>query len=287
EPSDVEKRKLLYELEDELWKLIKNRAWIVGVFGLTGIVGLVTLTVKQLADSPLQEIQKKLVEANLLAERAKASATDANGASEQVRTQFGSLTASLQGLKDQAKGVEDQFRLVLERINAEAKTAAARREKDSSAIQQRISALEDLVKKIGEENEATRKATADYAKKVGSVEAQIEQEQKRFAENSQYTVRIQFAPAQKGLAQQLQARLSGAGFKVPIIDMPVSKLPSIKLPSDPSIKSENVLLYTPQSENKAQEVLALLKPFITGIQARKAPELEVGDKFDFFSTHFF
>jgi hypothetical protein len=264
--DEVEKRKLLYEIEDKLWHLLKRRAWIIALIGVGGIWGLVHFTVKQLADRPLQDFQRQLVQAEILADRAKGAAAAASSAADQVTAQLASLTAVIQGLKDQAQSIQDQFGLVRDRITAEAKNAALRSEKDFSAVQQRIAALEALVKKIGEENEATRKATAEYATKIVALESQIENEPKRFAEHSSYTVWISFFPDRKSLAQQVQSRLAGAGFKAPISEIPTS----IKL--FPDVGKGISLSYVPQTEGKAQEVAALISPIVKDIKIRKIPE---------------
>ena len=81
------------------------------------------------------------------------------------------MTAQVEDLKGKATGVEKQFGLVKEQISAEGKNAALRSGQDFKAIQERISGLEALVKKIGDENDATRKATADYAKQVAVLES--------------------------------------------------------------------------------------------------------------------
>jgi hypothetical protein len=266
--EEIEKRKLLYEVEDELWKLVKRRAWIIialgSLIGLGGIVVVVQLVVSRVAEQPLRALEKNLAQAELLAERAKSAAVAASGSADQVTADITSLTVSIQGLRAQAKGVEDQFRLVIERINAEARSAAIRSEKDFAAAQQRISALESLVKRIGQENDATRKATADYAKKIASLEAQIEQEQKRFAENSLYTISIRFAPEKRSIAQQIQARLAALGFKAVVTDV------SLKFPPE---SKGNVLRYPPGSEKKAQEVLAIIRPVVNEVETAK---LDIG-----------
>jgi hypothetical protein len=262
--DEVEKRKLLYEMEDELWNLIKRRAWVVvvlgSVIGFAGIWGMVQFVVSHVAEQPLRALEKNLAQAELLAERAKNAAVAASGSADKVTAEVSSLTAGIQGLKDEAKGVEGQFRLVIERINAEAKSAAIRSDKDFAAAQQRISALEALVKKIGEENEATRKATVDYAKKIAALEAQIEQEQKRFAENSLYSITIRFGPEKRGLAQQVQSRLSALGFKAPISELPE------RMPVE---RKGNVLQYSSQSEKKVQEVVALIRPLVKDVEVIK------------------
>jgi hypothetical protein len=175
QPSEAEKRELLHELQDGVWKFVKERAWwtavIFGVFGVFGvpllIYTLVERTVDRVAVVPLKAVEKNLTQAELLAERAKKAASDAAAAAAEVNAQ-------VEDLKGKATGVEKRFGLVTEQINAEAKNAALRSTQDFKASQERISRLEALVKKIGDENEATRKATADYAKQVTVLEAQIE-----------------------------------------------------------------------------------------------------------------
>jgi hypothetical protein len=55
--EDVAKRKILYELEDEIWALLKRKAWIavfvVGIVRIGGIWATVHHSVQQVADGPL------------------------------------------------------------------------------------------------------------------------------------------------------------------------------------------------------------------------------------------
>jgi hypothetical protein len=173
------------------------------------------------------------------------------------------LQTSIQGLQEQAKGVADQFSLVSQQINAASANAARRSQQDFDALQQRITGLETLVKKIGDENDATRKATADYARQVATLEVKVEKEQKRFAENSEYTVSIFFDPSRKAQAAELQSRLAALGFRAPIRELPANAAKG------------NTLTYQSPSDAKAQEVMALVKPVVRDIQAKKFPELRL------------
>jgi methyl-accepting chemotaxis protein len=262
--EEIEKRKLLYEVEQELWTLLKRRAWLLIILGVGGLWAIVHWTVQQVADRPLKEVQKQLVQAEVQADGAKRSAAAAGSAADQVTTSLGTLQGSVQGLRDQAKAVEDQFALVSQQINAASENAARRSQRDFNAVQQRIAGLEALVKKIGDENDATRKATADYAKQVAALETKIEREQKRFAENSEYTVSISHEPSKKALAAEVQSRLASTGFRATVRELM------------PNIIKGNSLTFQGPNEAKAQEVLALLKPVVRDLQAKKP--LEYGSK---------
>lgn len=130
--------------------------------------------------------------------------------------------------------------------------------RDFDAVQIRIAALEVLVK-IGEDNAATRKATAEYAKQIATLESKVEQEQKRFSENSAYTVSISFNQ-KKAIATGLQGRLTALGFRAFAQELPL-------------LGRGNVLTYTEEGEAKAQEVLTLIKPIVKDVQAKKTPPL--------------
>lgn len=261
--KEVKKRTVLYEMEDELWRLVKRRVWIFvitfAVIGASGIWAIVHFTVQQVADRPLKDLQKQLVNADVQVEGAKTAATASRKAADEATMSLAALQASIQGLRDQAKAVENQFTLVSQQINAASENAARRSQQDFNAVQQRIAGLEALVKKIGEENDATRKATADYAKQVAALETRVEREQKRFAENSGYTVSIFFDPSKKALATELQSRLAALGFRAPVHEVRALK--------------GNSLTYQSQSDVKAQEVLALLKPVVKDVQVKKFSEL--------------
>jgi hypothetical protein len=265
QPSEVEKLKLLYETEEKLLGRFKHRFWIILILGSLGVVGaiyaLVERTVNQVATGPLKEIEKKLTESNLLSEKAKAAATTAAGSADQVNAQLSLRQKDVEDLQEKAKVVEKQFGVVMDRINAEARNAATRSTQDFKAAQERISNLEGLVKKIGDENEATRKATADYAKKVALLEGQIEKNQKRFAENSKYTVWISFVPEQKALAQQVQNVLANVGFKASVRE-------------SSTVGKGNSLVYWSQEETKARDILDLVKPIIKDVQPTRLADME-------------
>jgi hypothetical protein len=268
QPSEVEKRKLLYELEDELRKLIRRHAWWIFILGSTVVLGAIYTSVKivvdQVAATPLKEIQKNYAQAELMAERAKKGASDAMDAA-------GQANAQVEDLKGKATGVEKRFGLVTEQINAEAKNAAARSNLDFKATQERISRLEALVKKIGDENEATRKAYADYKKQIDEITAETARNQKRFAENSQYTVAIFFFPDQRPLAQKVQNVLANVGFKATLAAGPP---PGVLGSTDPATGEQskgNTLRYSPDNEMKAQEISALIKPIIKDVRLLAEP----------------
>jgi hypothetical protein len=248
--EEIKKRDLLYEMEDKLWALLRRRAWIVGILGLAGIWAVVQYAVRSVADQPLQSLQKQLTQAEILAERAKGSATAAANAADQVSAQVGALTETLQALSNQARVVE-------ERIKAGEKNAALRSDRDSKAFQERIDALEALVKRIGAENEASKKATSDYARKVADLERRIEAEQKRFAENSAYTVLISFGPGKKALANEVQSQLARMGFKAVLNEMPSE------------LSKGNILTYDAQVEKKADEISGIVKPILKDISIKQ------------------
>jgi hypothetical protein len=262
QPSEAEKRELLHELQDGVWKFVKERAWWISVLVAIGVPVLIYTVVERIVDqraaTPLKAVEKNLTQAELLAERAKKAASDATGAADQATSQVSSLTKGLEDLQQKAAGVEKQFGLVTERINAEGKNAALRSSQDFKAVQERIASLEALVKKIGDENDATRKATAEYAKKVSVLESQIERNQKRFAENSQYTVLISFVPEQKAIAQEVQNVLANIGFKASTTESSTER-------------KSNYLLYLARDETKAQEILELIKPILKDVRSAKIP----------------
>src|SRR4030095_4229676 len=100
-------------------------------------------------------------------------------------------------------------------------------------------------------------------KKVAVLESQIDKNQKRFAENSQYTAWISFAPEQKALAQEVQNVLANVGFKASLTALSTERAEK---------KKGNSLYYWASEEAKAQEILALVKPMIKDVQSVKVPE---------------
>src|SRR5690348_10571842 len=110
--EEVQKRKVLYEMEDELWGLIKRRAWIFviafAVIGTGGILAAVHVTVQQFADKPLKDLTKQLILAETQADGAKTAAAASRAAADQVRTDLAALQSSMEALDKQAKNVQVQ-----------------------------------------------------------------------------------------------------------------------------------------------------------------------------------
>jgi hypothetical protein len=289
EPSEVQKRTLLYELEDHLKKLFLRRAWILGIVGIFGLYILARFVVEQYAATPLKEIEKKYAQAELLADqigkkyaqaelladRAKKAASDAQGAADQATTQAAQATTQMSSL---TKGVQD----LADQI-AEGKNAAGRSNLDSQATQQRISRLEALVKNISAENEVTRKAYAHYKKQIDKITAETASNQKRFAENSRYTVLIVSSPEQRPLAEKVQNELADVGFKASLLGLPPVAAPAGAPPGwvppwppwGPSTDPGNTLTYTPDNEMKAQEILARIKPILKDVrlESKEPPKI--------------
>jgi len=277
--EEIKKRRLLYEVEDELWRLIKRRAWIVVVFlALVGVGGLwaaVHVTVRQVADGPLKDLQRQLIQAELQAESARKANAEATTAANQARADLTSLQGTIQALRNEAKSVEDKFGLVSQQIDAAAKNAALRSQRDFNAVQERISALETLVKRIGDENAATRQAAAEYAKQIAALENKFDREQKRFAENSAYSISIFAVSEKRVLAQEIQRRLASVGFRVTLSELPLKV-------------DKTTLTYHEKNEAKAKEILSMLGTSLKdvqliGISSKKplaeAPKLSTLDLF--------
>lgn len=259
EPRFTSKQEdLIRRLETEVMSRLKWRFWIGAlVVALLGFFGVREM-LRGFVDTEVKAAQRAAI---LAEESAKKATTATDEASKQTQ----SYIKTVETLQGEAQKVDAQFVAVRQRITADAKNAALRSEKDFSAAQQRLAALEALVKQIGEENEVTRRATADYAKKVATLENRIEREQKRFAENSAYTVWISFIPDKKSLALDIQSRLASAGFKAPLTEITSKILEASK---------GTTLTYLAAGESKAQEVLAVVKSILKDVQTKKLPDAD-------------
>src|SRR5262249_1186017 len=170
QPSEVEKRELLYETHAKLLKLFKQQFWWVFILAASIVGGLIYsiayTVVDRFAAVPLKAVEKNLAQAELLAERVKAAQAAAEAGADQVKAQLSLRQKDAQHLQEKFTGVDKQFDFFTERMNAEWKNAALRSTQDFKANQERISRLEALVKKMGDENEANQKAYADYKKQI-------------------------------------------------------------------------------------------------------------------------
>jgi hypothetical protein len=83
----------------------------------------------------------------------------------------------------------------------------------------RLAKLEDLVTKVVQDNQTNRQTLETYRRDIEKAKTSAAVEAKRFVENSQYTVSIQFATSTKDLAEKAQDILARAGFKAAIADI--------------------------------------------------------------------
>jgi hypothetical protein len=92
--EEVKQRAVLYEMEDELWRLVKRRAWmfvlVAAAIGMGGIWAIVHFAVQQIADRPLKDLQKQLILAEAQADGAKAAATASRASADQRTTALSS-----------------------------------------------------------------------------------------------------------------------------------------------------------------------------------------------------
>jgi hypothetical protein len=263
-PITPQQRAALFELEDEFWGLVRRRIVVTGlvalIIGAGGGWAVIELVVQRNVETPLRDLQKELVRAEMQAQGARSASETARASAEQVTSTANALKDTLQDLGQQASSVEERYKAVRAEIDAASQTERRRSQQDSVAIQQRITALEALVRRLADDNVASRNATADYQRKITELEQKVEGEKKRFADNSGYTVSIVFDPSRKNLATEVQARLAVLGFRAPLHEQPAN-----------AVKG-NTLTYQPSSEAKAQEVISALKPLVKDIQEKKMAE---------------
>jgi hypothetical protein len=268
---DLEKLRILRDMEDELWALAKRRGWmvllIVGLVGIGGVWALVNQLVARAIERPIEESRARIIDMQVQTELTKRAGAAAGSVADQASGQLKVLTTAIEGLQRQADGVNTQFKLVTGQIDAATRNAAIRSTNDFKALQDRIAGLEKLVKTIAEDSQASKRAALEYEKKLAALQSQIENEQRRFAENSKYVVTVSYVKPKRDIASQVQARLSALGFRVSVVSDDFYPFSGFSKTTKPS---QTTLTYPPDTESKAQEITEAIKPLVGEIRQVKA-----------------
>ena len=199
-------------VEVEVLRRLRKKFWffaaavtLLSYFGVKEIV-------RQFADSEIRAAQRAAILAEEKANKAAVATDDAT----KITEAYGRTVGALQG---QAVAVQAQFAELGQRIEAERVNLRVGAEKARTNVDARLSKLEELVGKVIQDTQASRQALEAYRSDIEKAKAAAAAEAKRFIENSQYAISVQFTPATKDLAGKVQDTLAKAGFKVAVGDL--------------------------------------------------------------------
>jgi len=256
-------------VEREVIRRLQIKFW----FFAAAVVLLSYFGVKEIVRQVTDNEIRAAFRAAILAEDKAKKAADATEEATKLSAGYAKTVGTLQ---EDAARVQALFVALRQRVDSESSSLKARAEKTSGNVEARLSRLEDLVAKLAQDTQASRQAIEAYRRDSEKIKATVAADAKRFVENGQYAVNIQFTSATKQLAEKAQDILARSGFKVATSD--IAQLERFFYGASAGATTTNVtttppvntIRFTASASPKVQEVRDLLSPVV---QIKKTEQL--------------
>jgi len=271
---------LLQEVQRELTSWAKTRLWwiaaIAVIGGYLGFTVLVKEVIREFAGKAVQEA----VEASIL---ARDSAQKAKVVTDQGTKQAETYATTVAALQEKANGVDAQFVVIRQRLQAESTNLKANAEREVKEITTRLARLEKLVTGLATQPQIAQTAVTNYQKDVAEIKAAAFADGKRFAENAKYFVIVYYNEKTSAVSTKVLEKLREAGFKVTSSSkvLVFTSYPSALLtpeailsykPSENLLRQKeitvNTIIYDFGAEAKAKEIADLIRPLARVTQIR-------------------
>ncbi len=201
---NLQRIQLLEEIKADLYKWLTGRFWIAGIVGIFGLNALITVTVYSLLKDDLR-----------IATRAAALAEDAT---KDAKTSVEKSTHFVEKLKSQADTVDDRFKEVLSRLDAESTHSRQEALSEIRFITDRLNELETLTKQVATDTQEAREAYEAYQEKQSSILSAEIEFRTRFEENAKFQMSVLASADDRKLAEEIAALLSKEGFRAGVIE---------------------------------------------------------------------
>lgn len=290
--DELRRFKVFVKVRDDLEKWMKDMKWrywgallVYGVVGTTSgyalIESKVTSTVHESVEKSLAEVRQaayRAVEAAAVAESKTKEAQEkidkAKDKAERFTTKAEEYADRVALLDKRAQDVNASFIVVQRALHAETENVRGGSVREINVITDRLSHLEALVAELGKMSEQSRNAVAKYQRNLDKRAETARNEEKEFAENSEYLIWVFYSKGLRGPADAVVKKLREAGFRTTSIDVTSERLFWVRTGLSPGGK---MIRYMSGEEKKAYQVRKLLAllPEIGEIEIRKEPPIVV------------
>ena len=252
EEDRIYRRSVLEGLQNELIAWAKKRFWIVAIIAvILGWVG-VTVIIKDL-------VRKELREATRAGAVAETAADQASKAALKVRSELNNFNNTIGQLKEEANKVSSDLTNVKtmllseqNRIEEDAGHTIAKAQLQLKNIDSKLNDLSKFVINLSKEIESNKTNLSTFLSEKEQLNEEKIIDEKKFAENSEYKISVINKQDEDGSLESAKVykRLVNEGFKV-----------SRNWFRDTSffLGDQIVIQYSPNSKEKAKEVLNIVK----------------------------
>ncbi|HJQ33347.1 MAG TPA: hypothetical protein VJ866_14265 [Pyrinomonadaceae bacterium] len=196
-------------MQKELLEWAQTRFWIIAVLAVfVGFFGVRAL-VREMIASELRDATRAAAQAQAAAEHTKEVTKD-------VRADADKYRETVLQLSEAADKVDERFKALDARINAEGAHAIAASELQLAQLAGRIEELSEVVKSLASESQENRKLLQDYEARVNALNKVAASKRETFSENSKYQVIVVSHPKNeesKKFGRQLTKLLTERGYR--------------------------------------------------------------------------
>jgi hypothetical protein len=177
------KIKALQDTEDDLVKWAQTRFWIAAVLFLgLGFFGVPAL-VRQMLNSEVKEAMRASAD-------AQAAAVTGHEAIREVRAEAAKYKELVETLSTTAKGLDEQFREIASRIDAESERTSAGADLKISALDQQINQIREMISRLAAETRHEAQDWAQHQRTIEEVRESAATSEAVFADNSRFRVLV-------------------------------------------------------------------------------------------------
>ena len=208
------KLKALQDSEDDLLKWAQTRFWygaaIVACLSLIGIPAIV----RQMLSTEVKEAMRASAD-------AQAAAASGHEAIRDVRAEAAKYKELVEMLSTTAKGLDEKFREITSRIDAEGARTSAGADLKISALDQQINQIREMISRLATETRHEAQDWAQHQRTIEEVRESAATSESEFADNSKFRVIVvgalpDSATVLGSLTSSIVNALSLKGFKARI-----------------------------------------------------------------------
>lgn len=209
EEYQLQKVKILQELQEEILKWAQTRFWAIAIISvLIGFFGVRAL-VREMLSAEVKDAMRASVE-------AQAAATQGREAIKDVRSEASKYKELVQELTTTARNVDEKFQEMKSRIDAEGTRTSAAADLKITALDKQLVQIREIVLDLAKESAQSRESLLEHEKRLAEVRKSAASGQAEFEDNSRVrVVVVGHAPGSKSqlLGAKITNALSQMGFK--------------------------------------------------------------------------
>lgn len=209
EEYQLQKLKILQELQEEVLKWAQTRFWVIAIISvLIGFFGVRAL-VREMLAAEVKDAMRASAEAQVAATQGREAIKDVRSEASKYKDMVQELTAT-------AKNVDEKFQEVKSRIDGEATRTSAAANLKITALDEQLVEIRDMVLGLARESARSKESLEEHERRLSEFRQSAASGQAKFEDNSRVrVVVVSHAPGSKTqvFGAKVTNALSQMGFK--------------------------------------------------------------------------